>query len=133
MVGAIHGRLLTAWAAAGIFGPVIVNYLREYEISRGVPRDGVYAITTYVLAGLLLIGLICNYFIKPVDKKHFMTEEELAEERKLAHEVPLSSLDTNLPQKDYSVRLIFTWAIVLIPLAWGVWETLKSAATLFTT
>ena len=38
MVGAIHGRLLTAWSAAGIFGPVIVNYIREYQLEHGVPR-----------------------------------------------------------------------------------------------
>ena len=38
-VGAIHGRLLTAWSTAGIIGPVVVNYIREYELAAGVPRD----------------------------------------------------------------------------------------------
>jgi hypothetical protein len=52
MVGAIHGRLLTAWSAAGIFGPVIVNYMREYQIAQGVPRAQVYDTTAYILCGL---------------------------------------------------------------------------------
>ncbi len=49
-VGAIHGRLLTAWSTAGIIGPVIVNYIREFQIGAGVPRDQVYDFTMYILA-----------------------------------------------------------------------------------
>ena len=48
-VGAIHGRLLTAWSTAGIIGPVVVNYIREYEKSAGVPADKLYDVTMYVL------------------------------------------------------------------------------------
>src|SRR6202166_90775 len=51
-VGAIHGRLLTAWATAGIIGPVVVNYIREAELAAGVPRESVYDVTMYVLAGM---------------------------------------------------------------------------------
>src|SRR4029079_11816733 len=81
MVGAIHGMLLTAWSAAGIFGPVIVNYLREYQLDHGVPRAQVYDITAYILCGLLAIGVILNWMIKPVDEKHYMSEAELESER----------------------------------------------------
>ena len=59
-VGAIHGRLLTAWSVAGIVGPVVVNYIREFQLARGVPPDQAYNITMYVLAAMLLGGLICN-------------------------------------------------------------------------
>jgi MFS family permease len=52
MVGAIHGRLLTAWATAGILGPVVVNYMREYQLSLGIPREAVYNTTMYILAGI---------------------------------------------------------------------------------
>src|SRR5207302_2050298 len=52
-VGAIHGRLLTAWSAAGIMGPIIVNYIRQFELEAGVPRNSVYDVTMYVLAALL--------------------------------------------------------------------------------
>ena len=64
-VGAIHGRLLTAWSTAGIIGPVVVNYIREAQLAAGVPRDHLYDFTMYILAGMLVVGLICNYLIKP--------------------------------------------------------------------
>ena len=37
-VGAIHGWLITAWSAAGVFGPVLVNYIREYNVTHGVAK-----------------------------------------------------------------------------------------------
>ena len=64
-VGAIHGRLLTAWSTAGIVGPVVVNYIRECQIDAGVPRAQVYDFTMYILAGMLVVGFICNLMIKP--------------------------------------------------------------------
>jgi MFS family permease len=75
-VGAIHGRLLTAWSTAGILGPVLVNYIREYQIDRGVPNAQAYNVTMYVLAGLLVIGLICNLAVKPVAERYFMSQDE---------------------------------------------------------
>ena len=77
-VGAIHGRLLTAWSTAGIVGPVVVNYIREAEIAAGVPRDHVYDVTMYVLAGMLVGGFICNLLVKPFADKWFMKPEEVA-------------------------------------------------------
>ncbi|RLA43851.1 MAG: MFS transporter [Gammaproteobacteria bacterium] len=69
-VGAIHGRLLTAWSVAGILGPVLVNYIREYQINSGVPRVEAYTVTMYIMAGLLVIGLLCNLAVKPVDARY---------------------------------------------------------------
>ena len=68
-VGAIHGRLLTAWSTAGIVGPVIVNYLHDTRVAQGVPRDNVYDFIFYVLACLLVAGFICNALIRPVNAK----------------------------------------------------------------
>lgn len=85
-VGAIHGRLLTAWSTAGVVGPVLVNYIREYQLAHGVPSAAAYNTTLYVLAGLLLIGFFCNLAMRPVADKHYMSEAELAAERRLAHE-----------------------------------------------
>ncbi len=65
-VGAIHGRLLTAWSTAGVLGPVLVNYIREYQISRGVPKAEAYSVTMYLMAVLLLIGFGANLALKPV-------------------------------------------------------------------
>jgi MFS family permease len=83
-VGAIHGRLLTAWSAAGILGPVLVNYIREYQIDRGLPAAQAYNVTMYVLAGLLVLGFLCNLAVRPVDQRYYMSDEELARERGLA-------------------------------------------------
>jgi MFS family permease len=76
-VGAIHGRLLTAWSTAGVLGPVLVNYIREYQISRGVPNAQAYNTTMYILAGLLIIGFLCNLAVRPVADRYYMTEQEL--------------------------------------------------------
>jgi hypothetical protein len=65
-VGAIHGRLLTAWSAAGIAGPVLVNYIREYQINRDVPRAEAYTVTMYIMAGLLTVGLVCDLLVRPL-------------------------------------------------------------------
>jgi MFS family permease len=77
-VGAIHGRLLTAWSTAGILGPVLVNYIREYQIGHGVPNAQAYNTTMYILAGLLVIGFFCNLAVRPVAERYFMSESELA-------------------------------------------------------
>ena len=63
-VGAIHGLLLAAWSMAGIFEPVLVNYIREYNVTHGVPNAQAYNVTMYIMAGLLLIGFICNLLFK---------------------------------------------------------------------
>ena len=76
MVGAIHGRLLTAWSTAGVLGPVLVNYIREFQLSKGVEKAHAYDLTMYILAGLLVLGFICNLLVRPVHAKHHMTEEE---------------------------------------------------------
>ncbi|OIQ87255.1 putative MFS-type transporter YhjX [mine drainage metagenome] len=76
-VGGIHGRLLTAWASAGILGPVLVNYIREYQIERGVAKADAYTTTLYIMAGLLVAGFVCNLLMKAVDEKHYMKHEDV--------------------------------------------------------
>jgi MFS family permease len=65
-VGAIHGRLLTAWSAAGVMGPVLVNYIREYQIGHGVSKADAYTVTMYIMAALLLVGFVCNLLVYPI-------------------------------------------------------------------
>jgi MFS family permease len=71
-VGAIHGMLITAWSAAGIFGPVLVNYIRQYQIEHGVPKAQAYNTTMFIMAALLVIGFFCNLFITAVDRRFHM-------------------------------------------------------------
>jgi MFS family permease len=75
-VGAIHGRLLTAWSAAGIFGPVLVNYIREYQLHHGVVKAEAYNMTMYIMAALLVIGLICNLAMRPLHERHYVELKE---------------------------------------------------------
>ena len=70
-VGAIHGRLLLAWSLAAVFGPSLINYLRAYQVETvGLPASQAYSITMYIMAGLLLIGFVCNILVKPVAEKY---------------------------------------------------------------
>ena len=69
-VGAIHGRLLTAWSAAAVAGPTLLTYMREYQVQHGVAKAEAYTITMYVMASLLAVGFVCNALVKPVDAKH---------------------------------------------------------------
>src|SRR5215213_2670223 len=68
-VGAIHGRLLTAWSAAGVAGPLIINGVLD---SRGTPGElvaGDYRPALFIMVGLLAVGFVCNLLIKPVASK----------------------------------------------------------------
>jgi MFS family permease len=76
-VSAVHGRLLTAWSAAGILGPVLVNYIRQFQIDHGIPKNEAYNITMYVMAGLLVIGFFANLAVRPVAERHFEHTEPL--------------------------------------------------------
>ena len=80
-VGAIHGRLLTAWSLAGIVGPMLISYLREYQLSMGIPTDQAYNSSFKILALLLVAGFILNLLVKPVNKKFGMTPAELKAEQ----------------------------------------------------
>jgi MFS family permease len=132
-VGAIHGRLLTAWSTAGIIGPVVVNYIREFQLAAGVPRDQLYNTTMYILCAMLIVGLICNYLIKPVDSKWHMSQAEVAKLQAATASTAAAS-----PSGSYGIgfggldaKAALFWAFVGVPLAWGVWITLQSAAKIF--
>jgi hypothetical protein len=81
---------------------------------------------------MLVVGLICNLLVRPVDAKYFMTESELAEEKRLAHE---SSTASTLVSYDNSVTSSLTvalaWLAVSLPLAWGVYRTVLSVGKFF--
>ena len=133
VVGAIHGRLLTAWSVAGVLGPVIVNFIRDYQLDHGIPRAQVYSVTMFILAGLLAVGFICNWLIKPVDRKYAMTAEEL---ERTAPKKPAASgaapdATESHPGGAVEGLVVVAWLLVWIPLGWGVWVTLTKAALLF--
>src|ERR687885_676355 len=80
-VGAIHGRLLTAWSAAGIVGPLIVNGLADHETSVGKSGSDLYTISLFIMVGVLVVGFLANLAIKPVDERFHEAERAAAAER----------------------------------------------------
>jgi MFS family permease len=131
-VGAIHGRLLTAWSTAGIIGPVVVNYIREFQLAAGVPRDQLYNTTMYILCAMLVAGFICNYLVKPVDPKWHMSDVEVAKLQAAAASTNAGpSGSYGIGKGGLDVKAALFWAFVGIPLVWGVWVTLQSAASIF--
>jgi hypothetical protein len=73
-VGAIHGRLITAWSVAGVLGPLLVNGIRDYQIAHGAVGVERYAPTMYLMSGLLLIGAVCNFLVGPVHSKYHVQD-----------------------------------------------------------
>jgi MFS family permease len=131
-VGAIHGRLLTAWSVAGIVGPTVVNFIREAEIAAGVPRESVYDVTMYILAGMLVLGLICNLLVRPLADHWFMKPDEVAAlQAKLQHDAPAPAGAMGIGHWQLDTTSVLAWLAVGIPIAWGVWITLKGALVLF--
>ncbi len=123
-VGAIHGRLLTAWAAAGLVGPTIVSQLRDARIAAGVPRDLVYDDAMHVLAGLLVVGFVCNLLIRPVHARWAMPDND---EATLRPGGGASGIGTG----GLTFGAALAWAAVGVPLAWGVYKTVTTALKLF--
>ncbi len=132
-VGAIHGRLLTAWATAGIVGPVIVNYLHDTRKAEGIPANQLYEQIFYVLASLLIVGFIANLLIRPVSERRFMKDEDVALLQAKSSSAVGSYGGSFGIGRGAILRpgALLAWALVGFPLGWGVWITLQKAITLF--
>jgi MFS family permease len=131
MVGAIHGRLITAWSVAGVAGPLIIAHLRESQLASGLAKSLVYDRTLYIMAGLLVLGFICNLLVRPVDEKNYMTDAELARERSLQHESRSAAGAELAARGPFGGLGALAWAAVGIPFLIGLYIALKKAAALF--
>ncbi|MFC4120634.1 OFA family MFS transporter [Nonomuraea zeae] len=69
-VGAIHGRLLTAWSTAGVLGPLIVNAIADAQKAAGRSGPALYTTSLYIMIGLLAVGFLANELIRPVHDRH---------------------------------------------------------------
>ena len=133
-VGAIHGRLLTAWSTAGIVGPVIVNFMHDKRQATGIAPDQIYGPIFYTLAGLLVAGFVANLLVRPVDHKWHMSEADVvAEQAKHASSAtPHAKGSFGIGMGGLDFKAVLFWLLVGIPLAWGVWNTVEKALVLFT-
>jgi MFS family permease len=78
-VGAIHGRLLTAWSAAGIAGPTIVNRVADNQEAAGKEGADLYTLSLYIMVGVLVVGFVANLLIRPVSERYHERAEEAAQ------------------------------------------------------
>jgi MFS family permease len=129
MVGAIHGRLLTAWSMAGVVGPLLITHVREYQIDHGIRGAAIYNITMYILAGLLAGGFICNLLVRHVHERHYMAPAQATPNVA----APAAGSASHAPDtaEGVSALVVAAWLAVWIPIAWGVWVTLQKAVLLF--
>lgn len=132
-VGAIHGRILLAWSLAAVVGPVLVNYIRQIQIENGVPAAQAYSVTMYIMAGLLIIGFICNLSVKAVHEKHHHLDiKQAAHSAKPEDETVIS--DTYLVAEEIKhggCTVWLRWVIVTVPLAYGVLMVFSKVLELF--
>jgi MFS family permease len=131
MVGAIHGRLITAWSVAGVAGPALIARLREVQLNSGIAKNLVYDRTLYIMATLLVLGLLCNSFVRPLHEKHYMTEEELTRERSLQHEDRAAVNAESAARGAFGALGVVAWLAVGVPFFIGLYIALEKAAALF--
>lgn len=131
MVGAIHGRLLTAWSAAGLVGPLIIGALRDAQLAAGIDQALVYDRTLYIMAGLLFVGLICNALVRPVHEDHHMSEEEVARERALQHDSGVAANADTAARGRFGLGGVLCWLGVGVPFLIGLYIAIAKAAALF--
>jgi hypothetical protein len=113
---------------------VLINYFRDSQLAAGVARNTVYDTTMYVLAGLLALGFVRSLLVRPVAAKWFMTDEELAAERKRAHDVARANLAVGAATaqaESPSGPVYAAWLGIGLPILWGIWLTLQKVMVLF--
>ncbi len=129
-VGAIHGRLLTAWAAAGVAGPFIINGFLDSAGGAGTLTAESYRPALFTMVGVLAVGFVANLLIRPVASRfHTDTSEQRAsdaEERQVA-----TQAERELSPGSSQARLVLSWAVVGLMLVYGVYETAVTAVKLF--
>ena len=126
-VGAIHGRLLTAWSLAGILGPLIINYIADTQKDAGETGPALYETSFFVMIGLLAVGFVANELIRPVHEMHHEAEggDAEADEGGEEEKKPTRSAGTA------PLRVLVSWACVVLPFAYGVFELALKVFKLF--
>jgi len=126
-VGAIHGRLLTAWSAAGVAGPLIVNGFLDAQGNPGALVAADYRPALFTMVGVLAVGFVANLLVRPVAARFHEPEREVEAATDWADGEAEGSV-----ARGGSLRVYLSWGVVLLLLAYGVYQTVVTAAKLFT-
>ena len=137
-VGAIHGRLLTAWSTAGVVGPFVVTAIRQAQVDAGLEGAALYTRTMYILAGFLAAGFVANLLVRPLAARWFMSDAELGAAAKggaAAAKDGVAALpggvgDFGIGRGGVTPLAVLAWVAVGLPIAWGIWSTLSKATIL---
>ena len=127
-VGAIHGRLLTAWSTAGVVGPFVVTAIRQAQVDAGVQGAALYGRTLLILAGFLAAGFVANLLVRPLAERWFMRPADARSGGAVAAD---SSGSFGIGRGGLTPVALLAWAAVGLPILWGVWITLSKALILF--
>ena len=125
MVGAIHGRLITAWSVAGVAGPALIAGLRQFQLDHGMAPNLVYDNTLYVMAFLLFCGLVCNYFVEPVDAKYHASKLDTGRRQERA----LASTQS-VARGGFGLVGVLAWLAVGVPFLVGLYIACTKVAAL---
>ncbi|MCQ9367129.1 OFA family MFS transporter [Brevibacterium sp. 91QC2O2] len=130
-VGAIHGRLLTAWSAAGVVGPLIVNTVIESRTRAGATGPAVYTLSMGIMVGLLAVGFVANLLIGKVADKYRAEPAEV--EAALVHESNASGGDSPMLSTGgfYHVAAYALTGVVIVGLLYALVQTVIKASALF--
>ena len=112
-------------------GPMVIAAVRETQLSAGVANRLVYDRTLYLMAGLLMVGLICNLLVRPVKESVTMTDAELAAERARSHEDIVAGHAESAARGGFGGVGVLAWLAVGIPFLIGLSIALQKAAALF--
>jgi hypothetical protein len=76
---------LTAWSAAGIIGPLIVNGILDHYVANKMPKQDAYPLILHIMSGLLVIGFLANLMVRPVAEKFWLKERNVVVPEAAAH------------------------------------------------
>lgn len=135
-VGAIHGRLLTAWSAAGIAGPLIVNsFLDRAGGEPGTLTADAYRPALFTMVGLLVLGFVANLLVRPVNERHHEESKRDATPDNDDGKEAGTSEEGDAEQVDRAAKppvpVPVAWAVVATPILYGLAYTFFNGAQLF--
>lgn len=132
-VGAIHGRLLTAWSAAGVAGPLIINVVLQNQREAGeTSGPGLYQLSLYIMVGVLALGLIANLLVRPVNPKHHASAETIARLEAPTGAEGETGVRINEGGPVHRAVAIVLTVIVVVALGYGLLQTILKAIQIFT-